>query len=132
VQQERNREDDPAGLYEGETALHIAIVNRDFDMVKFLVQNGAEARARAYGGFFKPGSPVYYGEYPMSFAACTGQKDVVSYLKRHGARVNHDRDMQYAQHAAHVASRRSYQQARVVQGQHGAAHVRVPQPDRDV
>lgn len=30
---------------------------------------------------------MYYGEYPLSFAACTGQKDVVAYLKRHGARV---------------------------------------------
>jgi ankyrin repeat protein len=62
--------------------------------VKFLIQNGADVRVRAYGGFFKPGSPVYYGEYPLSFAACTGQKDIVSYLKRHGARVNADRDMQ--------------------------------------
>ncbi len=60
--------------------------------VKFLVQNGADVRARAYGSFFQPGSAVYYGEYPLSFAACTGQKDIVSYLKRHGARVNHDRD----------------------------------------
>lgn len=50
-------------------------------------------RARSYGGFFQIGSVVYYGEYPLSFAACTGQKDIVSYLKRHGARVNHDRDM---------------------------------------
>lgn len=33
------------------------------------------------------------GEYPLSFAAATGQKDIVSYLKRHNARVNHDCDM---------------------------------------
>ena len=32
--QERKSEDDPPGQYEGETALHIAVVNRDFDMVK--------------------------------------------------------------------------------------------------
>lgn len=51
-------------------------------------------RARCYGAFFQPGTVMYYGEYPLSFAACTGQKDIVSYLKRHGARVNHDRDTQ--------------------------------------
>lgn len=60
--------------------------------VKFLIQNGADVRARAYGSFFQSGSPVYFGEYPMSFAACTGQKDIVSYLKRHGALVNEDKD----------------------------------------
>ena len=32
------------------------------------------------------------GQLPLSFAACTGQKQVVSYLKRHGAHVNSDRD----------------------------------------
>lgn len=32
---------DPPGTYEGQTALHIAIVNKDMDMVKFLVQVGA-------------------------------------------------------------------------------------------
>eukprot|EP00798_Chlamydomonas_sp_ICE-L_P014182 gene14182-20149_t len=100
--QERKHEGDTAGQYEGETAIHIAIVNRDFDMVKFLIQNGADVkfliqngadvRARAYGGFFQEGSIMYYGEFPFSFAACTGQKDIVSYLKRHGARVNGDRD----------------------------------------
>jgi hypothetical protein len=36
--QERKQQHDPPGTYEGQTALHIAIVNRDFDMVKFLVQ----------------------------------------------------------------------------------------------
>eukprot|EP00798_Chlamydomonas_sp_ICE-L_P026129 gene26129-11847_t len=90
--QERRNENDHPGHYEGETAIHIAIVNKDFDMVKFLVQNSANVRARAYGQFFQEGSVVYYGEYPLSFAACTGQKDIVSYLKRHGARVNGDKD----------------------------------------
>eukprot|EP00878_Enallax_costatus_P028054 GHUV01030258.1.p1 GENE.GHUV01030258.1~~GHUV01030258.1.p1 ORF type:complete len:149 (+),score=13.37 GHUV01030258.1:141-587(+) len=52
-----------------------------------VMQNGANIRARAWGTFFRPDGPMYYGEYPLSFAACTGQKDVVAYLKRHGARV---------------------------------------------
>ncbi|GAX79471.1 hypothetical protein CEUSTIGMA_g6912.t1 [Chlamydomonas eustigma] len=90
--QERSFSADTPGQYEGETALHIAIVNRDFDMVKFLIQNGADVRARAYGAFFQKPSPVSFGEFPLSFAACTGQKDIVSYLKRHGAHINTDRD----------------------------------------
>ena len=91
--QERRAEGDAPGAYEGETALHIAIVNRDFDMVKSLVHAGADIRARAWGTFFAPDGPMYHGEYPLSFAACTGQKDVVAYLRRHGARVDTDRDV---------------------------------------
>ncbi|KAF8062894.1 TRPV6 [Scenedesmus sp. PABB004] len=90
--QERNAPHDPPGTYEGQTALHIAVVNRDFDMVKFLVQAGADIRARAWGTFFAPGGSMYCGEFPLSFAAVTGQKDVVAYLKRHGAQVNADVD----------------------------------------
>jgi hypothetical protein len=52
-----------------------------------LLQNGANIRARACGTFFRQGGPMYYGEFPLSFAACTGQKDVVAYLRRHGAQV---------------------------------------------
>jgi hypothetical protein len=92
--QERRHPGDPPGAYEGETALHVAVVNRDLDMVRFLVQNGADVRARAWGPFFGPGGPMHYGEFPLSIAACTGQRDVVAYLKRHGARVDEDRDVQ--------------------------------------
>ena len=63
-------------------------------MVKFLVAAGASIRVRAWGTFFSPGGPCYYGEFPLSFAACTGQKEVVAHLKRHGAAVNADRDLQ--------------------------------------
>jgi hypothetical protein len=41
-----------------------------------------------------PASPTLTGEYPLSFAACTGQKDIVAHLKRHGAKVNEDTDVQ--------------------------------------
>lgn len=51
------------------------------------LQEGADIRARAWGTFFHPEGPMYYGEYPLSFAACTGQRDVVAFLKRHGAKV---------------------------------------------
>lgn len=63
-------------------------------MVKFLVAAGANIRARAWGSFFAAGGSMYYGEYPLSFAACTGQKEVVAFLKRHGALVNGDKDQQ--------------------------------------
>ena len=56
------------------------------------LQHGADIRARAWGTFFCPGGPMSYGGYPLSFAACTGQKDVVAYLRRHGAQVNSDCD----------------------------------------
>jgi ankyrin repeat protein len=66
----------------------------DVDMVKFLVHSGANIRARAWGTAFAPGGAMYFGEYPLSFAACTGQREVVAHLKRHGAAVNADRDQQ--------------------------------------
>ncbi|KIY99828.1 Transient receptor potential cation channel subfamily V member 6 [Monoraphidium neglectum] len=90
---ERKSVHDAPSSYEGQTALHIAIVNKDIDMVKFLVHAGADIRARAWGTFFGPDGPMHYGEYPLSFAACTGQREVVAHLKRHGASVNGDRDV---------------------------------------
>ena len=36
---------------------------------------------------------MYCGEFPLSFAASTGQKDVVAYLRRLGADVNEDSDI---------------------------------------
>lgn len=86
--QARSRRFDTPGLYEGETALHIAIVSGDVDMVKFLVQSGASVHARAFGRFFALGQPCYYGEYPLSFAASLGKIEIAKYLKRHGAHVS--------------------------------------------
>ena len=77
--------------YGGENVLHIAIINQDFESVKYLVtKSPALLKARANGTFFKPNpnsyyGPVYYGEYPLSFAACTSQKHMVSYLLDCGA-----------------------------------------------
>lgn len=51
------------------------------------VQHGANVRARAWGTFFRHDGPTYYGEFPLSFAVCTGQKEIVAYLIRHGAQV---------------------------------------------
>lgn len=52
-------------LSSGQTALHIAIEKRSLDMVKLLVENGADVHARAHGEFFrkkKEGVYFYFGE----------------------------------------------------------------------
>nr|XP_013809305.1 PREDICTED: transient receptor potential cation channel subfamily V member 1-like [Apteryx mantelli mantelli] len=69
--------------YKGQTALHIAIERRNMYLVKLLVQNGANVHARACGEFFrkikgKPG--FYFGELPLSLAACTNQLCIVKFL----------------------------------------------------
>uniref|UniRef100_A0A8C4XU49 Transient receptor potential cation channel subfamily V member 2 n=1 Tax=Falco tinnunculus TaxID=100819 RepID=A0A8C4XU49_FALTI len=69
--------------YRGQTALHIAIEKRNLDLVKLLVENGADVHARAHGEFFKKkkeGIYFYFGELPLSLAACTNQLEVVEYL----------------------------------------------------
>ncbi|ESO92828.1 hypothetical protein LOTGIDRAFT_216486 [Lottia gigantea] len=90
--------------YYGENVLHMAIVNEDPAMVKFLLDHGADCRSRACGNFFFPDDQkksrtdnpyhewvdvsrktnyeghVYLGEYPLSFAACLGQEECVRLL----------------------------------------------------
>uniref|UniRef100_A0A8V1AM03 Transient receptor potential cation channel subfamily V member 2 n=1 Tax=Gallus gallus TaxID=9031 RepID=A0A8V1AM03_CHICK len=69
--------------YRGQTALHIAIEKRSLDLVKVLVEHGADVHARAHGEFFrkkKEGVCFYFGELPLSLAACTNQFEVVEYL----------------------------------------------------
>ena len=80
--------------------MHIALVNKDVEAVRFLVEvskllskvpatnlltylltNLAEAGAdvvspRADGHFFKK-AEVYFGEYPLSFAACLNLFELV-------------------------------------------------------
>uniref|UniRef100_A0A8C6VCI4 Transient receptor potential cation channel subfamily V member 1 n=1 Tax=Naja naja TaxID=35670 RepID=A0A8C6VCI4_NAJNA len=69
--------------YKGQTALHIAIERRNMYLVNLLVKNGADVHARAHGEFFqkikgKPG--FYFGELPLSLAACTNQLNIVKFL----------------------------------------------------
>ncbi|XP_042269846.1 transient receptor potential cation channel subfamily V member 1-like isoform X2 [Thunnus maccoyii] len=69
-------------IYHGQTALHVAIERRSFGHVKLLVQKGADVQAKANGKFFqrKAGLGFYFGELPLSLAACTNQPDIVSFL----------------------------------------------------
>uniref|UniRef100_A0A8C4HAV6 Transient receptor potential cation channel, subfamily V, member 1 n=1 Tax=Dicentrarchus labrax TaxID=13489 RepID=A0A8C4HAV6_DICLA len=68
--------------YKGQTALHIAIERRSLLYVKLLVSKGAIVHAKACGTFFQPhdGPNFYFGELPLSLAACTNQPDVVDFL----------------------------------------------------
>ncbi|XP_024132414.1 transient receptor potential cation channel subfamily V member 1 [Oryzias melastigma] len=68
--------------YKGQTALHVAIERRSLDLVKLLVQKGADVQAKAEGTFFQNNGEMgfYFGELPLSLAACTNQPDIVSFL----------------------------------------------------
>ncbi|KAJ8668889.1 hypothetical protein QAD02_000148 [Eretmocerus hayati] len=95
--------------YYGENVLHIAIVNEDPSMVKFLLDSGADVNERCIGNFMSAEdqkatrcdsldhewvcvSPetnyegyVYWGEYPLSFAACLGQEECYRLILARGA-----------------------------------------------
>lgn len=96
----------------GESALHIAIVNENVHMVKFLLDHGANIHQRCCGRFFcpedqknarrdmllkeAPSLPIetnyhgyfYFGEYPLTFAAILNQIDCVRLLIACGADIN--------------------------------------------
>lgn len=93
----------------GENTLHIAIVNEDPVMVKYLLDAGADVNERCLGAFMSPEDQkpsrndsydheyvdvnpmttydgyVYWGEYPLSFAACLGQEDCYRLVLARGA-----------------------------------------------
>ncbi|KAK0410590.1 hypothetical protein QR680_005217 [Steinernema hermaphroditum] len=98
--------------YYGLAPLHQAIVNEDPRMVNFLLQNGAEVNQRCYGAFFccddqkssrtdsleheyvelntktNYEGRMYFGEYPLAFAACTNQFDCYRLLRMKKADPN--------------------------------------------
>ncbi|XP_050404943.1 transient receptor potential cation channel subfamily V member 6 isoform X2 [Patella vulgata] len=88
--------------YLGEGGLHLAIAKGNLKAVQLLVENGADVNQRATGQFFQPEDVkhgkdrkqtnyegyAYYGEYPLSFAACFQHTDIYDYLIEHGADPN--------------------------------------------
>ncbi|XP_060516744.1 transient receptor potential cation channel subfamily V member 5 [Cylas formicarius] len=98
--------------YYGENVLHIAIVNEDPTMVKFLLAAGVNYQERCFGNFMCPEDQkssrtdsldhewvnvcpetnyegyVYWGEYPLSFAACLGQEESFRLTLAKGADPN--------------------------------------------
>jgi len=78
--------------YEGENILHIAIVNKRFDLVKKLVDGYPNYSkqllcSRATGSFFQQGQACYFGEYPLFFAAATNQLDIFDFLLERGSDI---------------------------------------------
>lgn len=73
-------------MYQGENALHMAIMQRQLGRVRFFLEKCTALLAgRAVGTFFKQGMPCYFGEYPLLFAVSLNQKSVVTYLLNSGA-----------------------------------------------
>ena len=98
--------------YYGENVLHMSAVAEDPTMVKYLLEEGANIHERAYGNFFCPEDQkisrndsidnevvdvktatnyagfVYWGEYPLCFAAVLNQEECYRLILAKGA--NHD------------------------------------------
>ncbi|XP_036719264.1 transient receptor potential cation channel subfamily V member 6-like isoform X4 [Balaenoptera musculus] len=76
-------------LYEGQTALHMAVMNQNVNLVKALLAHGANVSARVTGSNFCPGphNLISFGEHPLSFAACVGSEEIVRLLIEHGADI---------------------------------------------
>ncbi|XP_069470035.1 transient receptor potential cation channel subfamily V member 3 [Ambystoma mexicanum] len=69
--------------YKGQTALNISIERRQHNLVKYLIERGAEINVRAKGLFFNPKykhEGFYFGETPLALAACTNQPEIVQLL----------------------------------------------------
>ncbi|XP_077896806.1 transient receptor potential cation channel subfamily V member 5 isoform X1 [Ictidomys tridecemlineatus] len=73
----------------GQTALHIAVMNQNVNLVRALLSHGASVSARATGTAFQrsPHNLIYYGEHPLSFAACVGSEEIVRLLIEHEADI---------------------------------------------
>ncbi|KJH49702.1 ankyrin repeat protein [Dictyocaulus viviparus] len=98
--------------YYGLSPLHQAIVNEDVEMVYFLCKKGADVHQRCYGSFFcaddqktsrtdslehewvdlvqntRYTGQMYWGELPLSFAACTNNQDCFRLLRAFRADPN--------------------------------------------
>mmetsp|Transcript_51658 Transcript_51658/g.122967 ORF Transcript_51658/g.122967 Transcript_51658/m.122967 type:complete len:750 (+) Transcript_51658:75-2324(+) len=79
------------GPYDGETILHIFLVQRDLHgLARVLQRSGVNLEARAYGKFFRAGNGwgTYYGEYPLSFAVSADFREglnlLAEYISNHG------------------------------------------------
>jgi hypothetical protein len=76
--------------YYGENILHMAIVHRNYDEVKWLLEFHHRCgslmelmSARALGHFFHPHHGtlgVYFGEYPIHFAVCSNNIEILDLL----------------------------------------------------
>ncbi|KAL0985134.1 hypothetical protein UPYG_G00153300 [Umbra pygmaea] len=75
-------------LFHGMTPLHMAVVNQNINLVRHLIAQGADvATPRVTGLYFskRPGGLIYFGEHILTFAACVGNKDIISLVLDAGA-----------------------------------------------
>nr|XP_020466493.1 LOW QUALITY PROTEIN: transient receptor potential cation channel subfamily V member 5-like [Monopterus albus] len=75
-------------LYMCVTPLHIAVVNQNISLVHHLISHGGDvATPRATGLYFRKrrGGLIYFGEHVLSFAACTGNENIISMVINQGA-----------------------------------------------
>ncbi|XP_055366763.1 transient receptor potential cation channel subfamily V member 6-like isoform X2 [Betta splendens] len=75
-------------LLQGLTPLHIAVINQNLSLVQHLIDRGADVNTpRATGLYFQKRiqGHLYYGEHTLSFAACTGNKNIIYMLIAAGA-----------------------------------------------
>ncbi|XP_053316931.1 transient receptor potential cation channel subfamily V member 6-like [Spea bombifrons] len=78
-------------MYRGETALHIAILKQDVEMVKLILKHGADVmHSKTSCTCCIPGLECLcnFGEFPLSFAACTGNEEIIKLLIEHKAPLN--------------------------------------------
>ena len=74
--------------YNGEVALHFAVIHQDLELVTLLVNHGASVHAHASGNFLYSNIKLYFGGTVLGFAACLDNKPIVEYLIEHGAKVD--------------------------------------------
>ncbi|XP_014896252.1 transient receptor potential cation channel subfamily V member 6 [Poecilia latipinna] len=75
-------------LFQGVTPLHIAVVNQNLNLVRHLISRGGDViNPRVTGLYFRKriGGLFYCGEHILSFAACTGNEDIIAMLIDAGA-----------------------------------------------
>ena len=75
------------GPYLGENILHIAIMQQNVDLVRWLLgANPALLNAEVVGKFFAPAGMVYFGGYPLLFAVSSNQREVLQTILNTRAR----------------------------------------------
>ncbi|GMT35954.1 hypothetical protein PFISCL1PPCAC_27251, partial [Pristionchus fissidentatus] len=99
--------------YYGMSPLHQAIINQDVPLVALLLKRGADVNQRCYGAYFCADDQkasrtdslehewvdlnvdrtnytgtMYFGEYPLSFAACMSHPDCMRLVHAYRANVN--------------------------------------------
>ncbi|XP_054168611.1 transient receptor potential cation channel subfamily V member 1-like [Oppia nitens] len=86
--------------YFGVSALHLAIIYGNESLVNILLESGCDVNVRALGNFFVPkqynnskkipafNEELYFGEYPLSWAASIDNKIIYNSLISYGADPN--------------------------------------------